>query len=61
MDSRKELFSCKEALFFRNEFREARAAALKDAEGYQQILCRLTALAMSCWLDQSKRQKHQEP
>ena len=26
------------ALYFRNEFREARAAALKDAEGYQQIL-----------------------
>ena len=26
------------ALYFRNEFREARATALKDAEGYQQIL-----------------------
>lgn len=26
------------ALHFRDEFREARAAALKDAEGYQQIL-----------------------
>ena len=26
------------ALYFRNEFREARAVALKDAEGYQQIL-----------------------
>ena len=26
------------ALYFRNEFREARTAALKDAEGYQQIL-----------------------
>lgn len=26
------------ALYFRDEFREARAAALKDAEGYQQIL-----------------------
>ena len=38
MDSQKKLFSCKEALFFRNEFREARATALKDAEGYQQIL-----------------------
>ena len=25
-------------LYFRNEFREARATALKDAEGYQQIL-----------------------
>lgn len=25
-------------LYFRNEFREARTAALKDAEGYQQIL-----------------------
>ena len=28
----------KKALYFRDEFREARAAALKDAEGYQQIL-----------------------
>ena len=28
----------KVALHFRDEFREARAAALKDAEGYQQIL-----------------------
>ena len=26
------------ALYFRDEFREARAAALKDSEGYQQIL-----------------------
>ena len=26
------------ALYFRDEFREARAAALEDAEGYQQIL-----------------------
>ena len=26
------------ALYFRNEFREARAVALEDAEGYQQIL-----------------------
>ena len=26
------------ALYFRNEFREARTVALKDAEGYQQIL-----------------------
>ena len=26
------------ALYFRNEFREARGVALKDAEGYQQIL-----------------------
>ena len=29
---------CEVALYFRNEFREARAVALKDAEGYQQIL-----------------------
>ena len=28
----------KVALYFRNEFRDARATALKDAEGYQQIL-----------------------
>ena len=28
----------KKALYFRDEFREARAAALEDAEGYQQIL-----------------------
>lgn len=28
----------KKALYFRDEFRGARAAALKDAEGYQQIL-----------------------
>ena len=26
------------ALYFRNEFRDARDVALKDAEGYQQIL-----------------------
>ncbi len=26
------------ALYFRNEFREARGVVLKDAEGYQQIL-----------------------
>ena len=29
---------CEVALYFRNEFREARTVALKDAEGYQQIL-----------------------
>ena len=38
MEPQKKLLSCEEALHFRNEFREARAAALKDAEGYQQIL-----------------------
>ena len=32
------------ALYFRNEFREARGVALKDAEGYQQILFALERL-----------------
>lgn len=32
------------ALYFRNEFREARDGALKDAEGYQQILFALERL-----------------
>ena len=33
-----EALRCEVALYFRNEFRGARAAALKDAEGYQRVL-----------------------
>ena len=38
MTKRKETLTSEEALYFRNEFREARYDALKYAEGYQRIL-----------------------
>ena len=47
------------ALYFRNEFREARAAALKDAEGYQQILFVLERLG-SYLFERGCCEKHEQ-